>query len=217
MKIVGGWYVNDTEEDWGYDTWKKDSNRWGDGLITKLCAYSKGFDFALDIGAAYGATSYELAQKFNGVMAFEPNPYVHNALRKNLETLPNVKIQEVGLGSSSGEDTLFVCSDTGVSNFYTWVRKDGRVKVAVPVDMLDHYHFDKLDLIKIDAEGSEYDIILGAIDTLNIHTPVIGVEVWDVEHVYPNGKRALNLLTSIGYVLQEQHRNDYIFVHRSNL
>lgn len=46
----------------------------------------------------------------------------------------------------------------------------------VPTAPLDHYHFPRLDLLKIDVEGFELKLLQGAWTTLTTHKPIIYIE-----------------------------------------
>jgi len=50
-------------------------------------------------------------------------------------------------------------------------------KVPVKVKTLDSYNFQDVDIIKIDVEGFEYDVLLGATDTIDRCKPVVQVEM----------------------------------------
>ena len=50
-------------------------------------------------------------------------------------------------------------------------------KVPVKIKTLDSYDFQDVDIIKIDVEGFEYDVLLGATKTLETWNPVVQVEM----------------------------------------
>ena len=50
-------------------------------------------------------------------------------------------------------------------------------KVPVKIKPLDSYNFQNVDIIKIDVEGFEYDVLLGATQTIDNWKPVVQVEM----------------------------------------
>jgi hypothetical protein len=70
---------------------------------------------------------------------------------------------------------------------------------TVPVFTLDMFGFDDVDYIKIDVEGFEKKVLLGARRTLDRHNPLIVIEQ---NHVVLDGDEqysAKHHLESIGY------------------
>jgi len=131
-----------------------------------------------DIGANVGAMTLgcALATGPNGqVFAFEPGPYfprlVHN-LRLNPKLADIVVPLRFGLAERTGR--LFWTEDA--TN-----RGNGSLlpqgEIAVPVTTLDQFFRDqnlsRLDFIKIDVNGAEFEVLLGARETLAAYHPVI--------------------------------------------
>lgn len=50
-------------------------------------------------------------------------------------------------------------------------------KIPVKVKTLDSYNFQDVDIIKIDVEGFEYDVMLGATETIKKWRPIVQVEM----------------------------------------
>lgn len=81
-------------------------------------------------------------------------------------------------------------------------------KYVVSMDNLDNivrmYHLKRIDLIKIDAEGAELDVLIGAQNVLLTFKPLLLVEVhfgfgWKPEALY-------NLLRKLGYAMTIEER-----------
>ena len=66
--------------------------------------------------------------------------------------------------------------------------------------MLDDYNFTDIDLIKIDTQGSEYNILQGAKQTLITNNPILNIEI---EHKNEQqkivGKQIISFLNELGY------------------
>lgn len=99
---------------------------------------------------------------------FEPNP----EFAKSLHGIVN----QFGLSDHEGIGQYF--SDT--QSFEQYFEKDSVEPIQVPIRTLDSYTRDipVVDFLKIDAEGSDYKIMLGGNDTLN-KIKYIQFEWWD--------------------------------------
>lgn len=129
---------------------------------------------AIDIGGHIGSWSWVLADHFQAVEAFEPNPLMQACFRRNVEQ-PNVTLHPVALGKEEGRFGFVAgASNTGISHIAVVGEK---VTNEVEVRRLDSYGFTEVDFIKLDAEGFEAFIIAGGTETLAANRPVIFMEV----------------------------------------
>jgi FkbM family methyltransferase len=142
-------------------------------------------DQVLDIGANLGVVTL-LVSKLVGtsgvVHAFEPNPSIAGMLTQSVERnrLANVKIHQLALGSSDATATLnFPTDNAGMG---TLTQSALGSQVVVPVRTLDsiaaNTTLDRVRLLKIDVEGFELPVLLGAARVLAL-TECVQVEAWD--------------------------------------
>jgi len=123
---------------------------------------------AVDVGANYGYFSILMGRcvgRTGRVIAFEPNPHIATLLRKSLWISGIREIDEVreeAAYSTTGETVRFFFSEERPMN--------GRVADVAPYDgnlidvatiRLDDLLADRVDFIKIDAEGAEREIWRG--------------------------------------------------------
>lgn len=170
---------------------------------------------AFDIGANIGVHSLTLARAVGAggrVLAFEPNPPVRRVLTRNLalNRLDQVIVFECALGSEAGKMELRVpdpaspeASNPGLASLVALETAHHLVRVPVrTVDQIvDDVGLDRVDLVKIDVQGYEYDVLLGMRDTLNRFSPALIFE-YD-EWPWQQGGRSLaqvcGLLGDAGY------------------
>jgi FkbM family methyltransferase len=123
----------------------------------------------LDIGGNIGITSIYLTNKFPNakIFTFEPLPQNFELLKMNTKHYKNIKIFNVGLGSKDGSFDIFMSSDSenfGGASLNATLEVDNKNKVTCKVrnasDMLNELGITKVDLLKIDTEGAEYDILM---------------------------------------------------------
>jgi FkbM family methyltransferase len=160
---------------------------------------------AIDVGAHIGIWSAFLATLFETVEAFEPVSENFSCLTKNVTAL-NVWPRSVALGDHAG----FVKMERHGKNSGCWhaVRGSG-----VEICALDAYAFKDVDLIKIDVEGLEGRVLLGAEVTLHASKPVVvlennglGEKLYGEEWVDPK-----ITLRKYGYALRGRVRKDEIW------
>ncbi|NLR97979.1 FkbM family methyltransferase [Rhizobium sp. P38BS-XIX] len=144
---------------------------------------------AVDVGANFGYYSVLLAELVGdrgALIAVEPNPHAADFLRYSAELngmIGRTRIERVALGgSASGEASLYVPHNEPknaliVDEGFLPSAQDGSI-VRVPVTSLDRLSAscERVDFIKIDAEGAEEAIFDGMSETINRHQPMIVVE-----------------------------------------
>jgi FkbM family methyltransferase len=148
-------------------------------------------DVVIDIGANVGIYS-ELAAAVVGpsghVYAIEPGPDNLSALHQRFDTATNVTVVDAAVGNRAGTATLFMDrSDPRRHSLAAAnVGKAGRMTTVRQV-CLDDYRatLNRLDVIKIDAQGAELDILHGARRAIRQFKPKLVLELW------PTGLRNL--------------------------
>jgi FkbM family methyltransferase len=134
-----------------------------------LAALAEG-DRVVDIGANIGAFTVLAASKVGRtgrVFAFEPDPATCERLRGNvrLNGLENVVVENCAVGAAAGEATFYRHAKNAYSSLMDGV--DGRVQehlesFPVPVRGIREVIAEAgpaIKLLKVDCEGSEYDIV----------------------------------------------------------
>lgn len=123
----------------------------------------------LDIGAHSGTYGISLSKMFETVHCFEPQRMTYYTLCGStaLSGIQNIFCHNFGLGSEKqkGKQKLKIISkDGGGSSLHA---VSGILATEeIEIRILDDFKFDNIGFIKIDVEGNEYDVILGARNTL---------------------------------------------------
>lgn len=164
-------------------------------------------DVFLDIGANCGALTLVAASLVGDgkIYAFEPGHRISYRLQANIDLNPQlkdiVKVLPFGLGTTKGQ--LFYHEDQNYrGNGALHASYDG---IAVDVISLDEWVFleklDKIDAIKIDVEGMEYEVIMGAKAVLEKYHPIIYFETLEIffNHTSYDIKTIYTFLYSLGY------------------
>ena len=161
----------------------------------------------IDAGAHQGLWTLYAARRvgIKGlVIAIEPHPSNVKKLLRNLRlnNFSNTIVEQVALGSKEGEVTLHESREIGSHSIVRPVQPTGR-KIIVSVQRLDSLLAEKppvrrIDWIKMDVEGAEYDALVGSVELLRRWRPKLMVEI----HGSDNLRRITHLLKSVGYHIQ---------------
>ena len=133
--------------------------------------FVKNFDVALDIGGHWGLWTKPLLSRFKEVYAFEPNPNSLPILNANA---PNATIYPFGLSNTTSTQHLNINVRQSGGAFIDM--SDNEHTIPIQVRTLDSFNFQKIDFIKMDCEGFEYEVVLGGIETIKRTKPIINLE-----------------------------------------
>jgi FkbM family methyltransferase len=157
----------------------------------------------------YSLLAWRLVGVNGTVVAFEPSPRERRRLRINLRlNRARVRIEPLAVGDRAGTTELFVVR--GRETGFNSLRAPGgqrSKRVLVPVTTLDDYVHDgnrHVDVLKIDVEGGERNVLMGAEHLLTSSgRPVILCEVDDRRTLtwgYP-ASEVVAMLTAWRYVV----------------
>jgi len=129
----------------------------------------------------YGYFACLLAKYTASVHGFEPIPWLAARAQANadLNGFSNLFIVQTALSSQTGTAMLNLPAEDdanwGTSSLVH--RSSGSATLAVKLDTVDAYadrhHLDRLDFIKLDVEGAEEMVLVGAINTLKRFRPIV--------------------------------------------
>ena len=166
-------------------------------------------DVFLDIGANCGAITLVAASciKTGKVYAFEPGPIIRSRLQTNLDLNPSLKdivqILPLGLGQQRCQLSYFE-DQTYRGNGGLCHSDQGTIVEVLPLDeWVNLASLTKIDVIKLDVEGMEYDVLLGSKTVLTTHHPIIYFETLPGFFINkPYSIRTIyEFLTSLGYAI----------------
>ena len=185
-----------------------------EGLTRMVFKYLKPGMIFFDIGAHFGyftlLSSFLVGNK-GQVHAFEPTPSSFSILRSNASNRDNVVLNNSAVLSK--RKIIFI-NDYGIKySAFNSIYNARLPKSILPKLKVKKYEIESVtiddyvenngiipDFIKIDAESSEYEILIGMEKTINNSQPVISIEVGDmgVKDV-PASKDLINFLLNKGY------------------
>jgi FkbM family methyltransferase len=202
MRKVHDWFLPDYDQH--YEEWMKINNEVTYQRLQREYALHqvKNFHTAIDIGGNIGFWSRDFCDRFENVVIFEPDASNIECLETNLSGKENYDLHQVGLGSKQETKTFYKSLTTsGAHSFFRdQVFEDQVEESVLEIKRLDDYNFKNVDLIKIDTQGSEYDILLGGQQTLLDNDCVLNVEIEHKNELQRQaGKKIIELLNTLGY------------------
>lgn len=156
---------------------------------------------AIDVGANRGYYAYALSRIASEVEAFEPYPTIAQFARRKLPR--SVRLREVALSNYSGSAKLRIPQCKGDIDIHTNatlkdVPVERHIEVDVRVSTIDQFDFDDVGFIKVDAEGSDMEVIEGARETIGRYRPNLMVEL--LTPFYKDPLRCIEQIeTAMGY------------------
>jgi FkbM family methyltransferase len=143
----------------------------------------KKSDHVIDIGAHLGlfsASSSQLVGSQGKIICFEPTPGTYSVLKETLRLnhCDNVIAVQAAVSDKVGTATFYV-SHTAGCNSNSLVKKGTGTQLSgydvqlLTIDSVVSEHLLQPKLIKIDAEGAEFDVLKGGVATFRQYKPVL--------------------------------------------
>jgi FkbM family methyltransferase len=208
-----GWHFPDFDQHFARTVSQWPATDYQQATIDETVRHVKALNCAIDVGGNIGLHTVRFAKLFAHVHSFEPTNVNFECLQKNTETLDNVILHQLGLGDKM--DTLIIqlpADANNCGNFSIVDFKDNTeqtVDETIEIRTLDSLELTP-DLIKIDVQGFDYNVLVGATKTITLHHPVIIIE--------SETKKLRNtiseFLTQLGYAVAAKIRHDQIWVYQ---
>jgi FkbM family methyltransferase len=162
----------------------------------------------LDVGGNIGLTSIAmaLAAPNSSVIAFEPSPVNADFFQDNTAGRERIELIRAGVGSQKGYLDFVIPPDGAnahvASESYQYARDPGFHPARLPVLTLDEFVQERelrrpVTLIKIDVEGFEPNVLVGAAGLIERESPLLWIEfnsiAINVAHGYSPMALALGL------------------------
>jgi FkbM family methyltransferase len=151
----------------------------------KKMNYNQG-DVIVDIGANIGCVSIYLAKKYPDlkIISFEAHPTNYGNFVKNIESngVTNIKHYNLAVSSKDGETVKITLNpgNTGSSSLYKINENDINTKEVKTISLdtiISENNISRIKFLKLDCEGSEFDILENSNLIHNILVENVSVEI----------------------------------------
>jgi FkbM family methyltransferase len=199
-----------------------------DPVLDAMRALVGSSDVVLDIGANIGLYAVVLARQTQRVFAFEPHPDTFARLREHasLNATSNLEAVNLAFGMGAGP-ALLADGGRGDSGKFTLRAIDlpstSNEQHTVDTDTVDGFvsarGLSHVDFVKIDVEGHEPEVLLGARDTLTRLRPRMLVEFtprWYADR-WPRFVESLDLVESLYDLYEIDGRAPLLRIHPTRI
>jgi FkbM family methyltransferase len=194
-----------------------------------------------DVGAndgEYARAASQILGDVAQIWAFEPQSACFQALQSEFAKSERIRTRKLALGKELGTGKLhFDSSGETTASLAEATSSNGQTE-EVQVTTLDEIcrqeHIERIDLLKIDTEGFEMDVLLGASDMLNagrisslqfefghtfLATPYHFHDIWNLltarYRIYRVLRRGMVEVTSYTHDLEIYKIANFFCIHRS--
>lgn len=175
----------------------------------------------LDIGANIGYVTSWFACRWPRVTSFEPTPSTFECLVQNCSR-PHIRLHNLGISDINGELCFAVSAAKPDQNQI--ITDEDRLRkrwgvTRIPVRRIDSFVWRTVDMIKIDVEGHEYQVVQGALRTIQRCRPAIMIEISYegklLDHeISAHHKDTIQVIEALGYQVYWQLKHDWFLLPR---
>jgi len=153
-------------------------------------------DTVIDIGAYAGMFTVKASMavgEHGKVIAVEPCPENCAMLVGNCRGLGNVTLVRKAVMAENGTGKRYYSKSAAANSLVTKWKHYVKVETITLDDLVNELGLDKVDFIKVDAEGAELDVLRGGRDTLARGTR-LAIAAY---HTAPNGENEIEQVIDI--------------------
>lgn len=152
-----------------------------------------------DIGAHIGSFALKYTNKNNKIYAFEPNKENYSFLLQNIKDNKldkRIAAFNFAISNKNGSKNLKLSEGSGGHSFHIKSKKFEKVKTFTIHTFCKTNRIGHIDIIKIDVEGDELNILIGANEIIKKMNPLIIIELhpW-----YISPKKIIKKLEEFNY------------------
>jgi FkbM family methyltransferase len=190
-----------------------------DALVRELPAEP----VVIDVGANAGFFDIQLLSKLNKatIYAYEPMPanikMLNQTLKQNARLQQSIRLFQMAVtGQPMDKLDLFAEPEENaqvVASMFKGFNENNTQKITVPcvtlTDIIEKNNLQSIDLLKLDCEGSEYDIMYNTAPHLIQRIRRMVIEVHDVDEDQNNIKAFDQYIQALGYTTTHSPINSF--------
>ncbi|GAB6042580.1 FkbM family methyltransferase [Endothiovibrio diazotrophicus] len=159
----------------------------------------------IDGGAYVGDSALVFRETFDfgRIWSFEPDPANQTRLEGNLRRLAvaDVEVAPVALGARPG--TMGLISQGGASCLTS--SGGQQVEVTTLDRFVEQHAIERVGVIKLDVEGAEYDVLLGAEQTIRSHCPLLCISIYHNPRDFFEIRALLEAMADYHFIIRKIH------------
>lgn len=177
------------------------------GEVKLLKSLLRPNDVFIDVGANIGVFTLIMAKRLSSgtVHAFEPSPYHTEKLKSNLllNQINNIHTHAFALSNVHHSSKLYFppsvdgfLNNTGMASLFQFDQASSRTEKIECVRLDDYaksHGITCFSIMKIDVEGAEMDVLLGAIESIRRNRPHVVMEI-NLNHLQRAGRKVQEVI-----------------------
>ncbi len=161
-----------------------------------------------DLGGYKGDWAHQIFTKFNcNVYIFEPIPSLYEGIKNRFSTNPKITPYCIGLSNLTGEKPIYLSNDASSTHLKSGTSE--MVNFMSINEFIQANDIQKIDLMKINIEGDEYDVM----DCLIEHNLLNKISHFQIQfHEFPDYEtRRNNIREHLSKSFTEEFCYEYVW------
>lgn len=160
-----------------------------------------------DLGGYEGKWTQKIYDKYRcNVFVFEPHELFFRTIVSRFEDVPEIEVFNFGL-SKKNQTLPFVVSGASSSAFIDNKGVETTIKLINISTFLQEKKINKIDLMKINIEGGEYELLEGILES-NLASKIINIQVQFHDFIVPFAKKKMKKIQNN---LSQTHKLTYAY------
>ncbi len=158
-----------------------------------------------DLGGYQGQWASDMyAQYLAKIYVFEPHPVYAKNIEKRFQKNKSVQVFNYGLGAK--EEQMMLSTDEESSSVFVKGKNQVAIQIKTAATFIKDHQIDKIDLMKINIEGGEYQLLDHLIST-GLITKIKDLQI-QFHHFVPNAE---SLMADLHERLAKTHETTYFY------
>lgn len=179
---------------------------------------SRSNPFIIDCGANLGMSVIYFKQLYPdaSIVAFEADEYIFNFLKKNIQSFGYKDVQLINKAVWNCEKTLSFIVEGGAGGRIENETTNGKYKKVQTTSLKKYLKGRKIDFLKIDIEGAEYEVIKDCEDELK-YIDFLFIEYHSMPNKEQNLQSILDIVQKAGfkYHIKDAYTTTHPFIKRN--
>jgi len=186
-------------------------NKWlrENGDKTLRLDYDLNHDsIVFDVGGFEGQWASDMYSKYCcNIHIFEPVPIYYNNIAKRFKKNSKIYVYNIGLAGKTSTEKLALCEDG--SSIYKVGNETVEIKLVKFDEFMNNNKIDKIDLLKVNIEGGEYELLDNIIQSGIVHK-INNIQVQFHDFVQNSEQRMQDIQNKL--ILTHELTYQYLFV-----
>ncbi len=158
-----------------------------------------------DLGGYRGQWASDIyAQYLANIYVFEPHPVYAKNIKKRFQKNKNIQVFDYGLGAK--DEQLLLSTDEESSSVFAEGKNSVAIQLKTAATFIQDQKIEKIDLMKINIEGGEYQLLDHLINT-GLITKIKDLQI-QFHHFVPNAE---SLMADLHERLAKTHETTYFY------